>query len=269
VVPICYFEETNNFWVSKMIDKEPGSKEPTSTSTQHGSTVTAVTWHPSAPVVATASTDYRCRIFSAFLKNLDAKDAATPWGSPARFGTLLYTFEAHGWVLDVAFSAAGDTLALSAQNSSVTLVDVAAAAAGAADAAQTLRLSELPLTKLLFLADGTLVGAGHCFSPLVFKRVGDVWAPPCKLRACKGLQKEESLISAPRRMFQAQVTTGRSESASSLAALDTVHQFPVCGLQHFNSTVGATPAEFTSSGLDGRIVGWSASELASALQGSG
>jgi actin related protein 2/3 complex subunit 1A/1B len=252
-VPVCYYEEANNFWVSKMIK-------------EHASTVCAVAWHPSAPVVATASTDFRCRVFSAFLKNLDPKDSTTPWGPAAKFGTLLYTFEAHGWVLDVAFSADGGTLALCAQNSSVSFIDVAAAASGSATAAQTLRLSELPLTKLLFLADGTLVGAGHCFSPLVFRRANGVWLLPGKLLPSKSLQKEESGISATRRMFQSHASTGRTESADTSAALETVHQFPVCGLQHFNSTIAGSPAEFTSSALDGKIVGWSSDELAGAMQ---
>ena len=38
-VPICYFEAENNFWVSKMLKG-------------HTSTISAVAWHPSAPVVA-------------------------------------------------------------------------------------------------------------------------------------------------------------------------------------------------------------------------
>jgi len=256
VVPVCYYEDANNFWVSKMIK-------------EHCSTVCAVAWHPNAPIVATASTDFRCRVFSAFLKSLDPKESKTPWGPAAKFGTLLYTFEAHGWVLDVAFSADGDTLALCAQNSSVSFIDVAAAASGSATAAQTLRLSELPLMKLLFLADGTLVGAGHCFSPLAFCRVNGVWLLQRKLVASKSMQKQESSISVMRRMFQSHASTGRTESANTLAALETVHQFPVCGLQHFNSTVTGSPAEFTSSALDGKIVGWSSDELAGAMQAMG
>lgn len=36
------------------------------------------------------------RIFSSYLKQLDGK-CATPWGAAAKFGTLLYEWEAHGW----------------------------------------------------------------------------------------------------------------------------------------------------------------------------
>jgi len=250
-VPVCSYEEANNFWVSKMIK-------------EHASTVCAVAWHPTAPIVATASTDYHCRVFSAFLKNLDSKDTTTPWGAPAKFGTLLYTFEAYGWVLDVAFSPTGETLALCAQNSSVTFIDVAAAAAGSNAAAQTLRLHELPLTHLLFLPDGTLVGAGHCFSPLVFGNAGGKWMQPRKLQASPTQQTDSpTAVSASRRIFQAQTSTGRSEGTASL---DSVHQFPVCGLQLFNASMDGVRAEFTSSALDGKIVGWTADELSAAMR---
>jgi len=241
VVPICYYEEGNNFWVSKMIK-------------DHSSTVLAVAWHPTSPIVATASTDYKCRIFSAYLKNLDGKGAETPFGPAAKFGTLLYEWESLGWVQDVAFSPAGDTLAACSQNSTVSIMDVAAMAANNCTV-QTLRLSELPLTQLLFLPDGSLVGAGHCYNPILFVKQGSgAWAEAGKISPAKTESKEAGGTAATRRMFQAMDATGRVETASAGAALNTVHQFQVCGLCHFGSTIGSTASEFTSSALDGKIV---------------
>ena len=76
-MPICYYEEGNNFWVSKMVK-------------DHQSTVLAVSWHPTSPIVATACTDYKCRVYSAYLKNVDGKEVSTPWGDNPKFGTLFY-----------------------------------------------------------------------------------------------------------------------------------------------------------------------------------
>lgn len=252
-VPVCYYEEGNNFWVSKMIK-------------EHQSTILSICWHPTSPIVATASTDFKCRVFSAYLKNLDGKGVETPWGPAAKFGTVLFQWESYGWVQDVAFSPAGDTLACCSQNSTVSFMAVAAIAAGATEV-QTLRLSELPLTQLLFLPDGTLVGAGHCFNPVLFAQSGGVWAEAGKLKPIKGASKEEGGASATRKMFQAMDRTGRTESTSTAAQLDSIHQFCVCDLRLFNSSIGGQPAEFTSSARDGKMVWWTRDELSAAMQG--
>ena len=48
---------------------------------------------------------------------------------------------------------------------------------GAGDGAvSTLRLSELPLSQLLFLQDGSLIGAGHAYDPMMFVNSGGKWA---------------------------------------------------------------------------------------------
>lgn len=57
---VCYFEEDNDWWISKHIKK-------------HKSTVLGVSWHPSNVLLATASSDFKCRIFSAFIKGVDTK----------------------------------------------------------------------------------------------------------------------------------------------------------------------------------------------------
>lgn len=56
---VCRFEPGSNWWVSSGVKKAK-------------STVTAVAWHPSGDVLATASTDFRCRVLAARLP--DAAD---------------------------------------------------------------------------------------------------------------------------------------------------------------------------------------------------
>lgn len=57
-VSVCYFEEENDWWVSKHIKK-------------HKSTVLDLDWHPNNCLLATASSDFKCRVFSAYLKGVD------------------------------------------------------------------------------------------------------------------------------------------------------------------------------------------------------
>ena len=134
-------------------------------------------WHPSTPVVATACTDFKCRIFSAYLKNVDGKAVSTPWGDNPKFGTLFYEVESAGWVRNVAFSPSGDTLAFCSHNATVSFVDVVSGTAP-----QVVRLSDLPLTQLTFLPDGSLLGVGHCYEPLLFTRTAAGWAFAGKLK---------------------------------------------------------------------------------------
>jgi actin related protein 2/3 complex subunit 1A/1B len=62
-VCICYYEQENNWWVSKLIRK------------RHESSVTSVAWHPNNVLLATTSTDGKCRVFSTFIKGVDTKYA--------------------------------------------------------------------------------------------------------------------------------------------------------------------------------------------------
>lgn len=90
----------------------------------HTSTVVAVAWDPSSNVIiATACTDYKCRIFSAYIKAVDGKACETRWGANPKFGTLFFEIPSLGWVRDVAFDATGSTLAFSSHNSTLTFVD--------------------------------------------------------------------------------------------------------------------------------------------------
>jgi actin related protein 2/3 complex subunit 1A/1B len=57
-VPVCHYEESNDWWISKMIKK-------------HKSTVLTVSWHPSNQLIATGCTDFKCRVFSAYVDGLD------------------------------------------------------------------------------------------------------------------------------------------------------------------------------------------------------
>ena len=246
-VPICYFEAENNFWVSKMLKG-------------HMSTIQAVAWHPNTPVVATACTDFKCRIFSAYLKNVDGKAVSTPWGDNPKFGTLFYEVESSGWVRNVAFSPDGATLAFCSHNATVSFVDVVSGASP-----QVVRLSDLPLTSLLFLPDGSLVGAGHCYDPLLLARSGSGWAVVGKLVGKVAEKATTGNFANARNMFATQTAQGQSTKERQTDTITSAHQNQVCGIQLFGSSFGATMAEFTTSALDGKVVFWTRDEITAAM----
>jgi len=227
----------------------------------HMSTIQAVAWHPTTPVVATACVDYKCRVFSAYLKNVDGKAVCTPWGDNPKFGTLIYEVESLGWVRNVAFAPSGETLAFCSHNATVSFVDIVNATPP-----QTVRMSELPLTQLLFLPDGTLVGAGHSYDPILFAPAGGgAWAVAGKLTGKRTEKKEAGGFASARNMFQTQSAMGQTTSAAAADKAASIHSNTVCGMQLFGSTIGGAAAEFTTSGLDGKIVFWTRDEISAAM----
>lgn len=85
VISVCYFEKENDWWVSKHIKKPIRS------------TVTTLDWHPNNLVLVAGLTDFRVRVFSAYIKLLEEpNDDGNPWckkgGNPGVLGTLLAEF---------------------------------------------------------------------------------------------------------------------------------------------------------------------------------
>lgn len=66
------------------------------------------------------------RVFSAYIKEVDEKPGATPWGSKMPFGQVMAEFGgagSGGWVHSVCFSASGNRLAWVSHDSTVNFVD--------------------------------------------------------------------------------------------------------------------------------------------------
>ena len=43
--------------------------------------MTAVDWHPNNVLLAAGSTDFKIRVFSAYVKDIEPKPSATEWGA--------------------------------------------------------------------------------------------------------------------------------------------------------------------------------------------
>ena len=128
VVAVCHYEAQGNWWVCKQIKK-------------HTSAVLSVAWHPSNVILATGCADFRCRVVSAAVRNVDKRYVLrslcmiapvqalisffslfvflsvcssghdTPFGDKIGFGEVLAEFPTRGWVHDVAWSPSGKKLA--------------------------------------------------------------------------------------------------------------------------------------------------------------
>lgn len=246
-VSVCYFEEDNDWWVSKHIKK-------------HKSTVLKVDWHPNNILLATGSSDFKARVFSAFIKGVDAKPPSGPFGTKLPFGELLLELDAaSGWVHTIKWSPSGNRLAFAGHDSSINFADVSSQP----PSVQRLRLHSLPLRDLLFLSEQSLVGVGEDTNPVLFQATdsGD-WAFGSDLD--KSGPAVNTGTTSARDVFKAKVDLG-TESATD-TKLDTLHQNAVTVVSPF-TTAGGVITDFSTSGLDGNLIVWHTKALEAKLKG--
>lgn len=77
---MCYFEKENDWWVSKHIKKPIRS------------TVTCLDWHPNDVLLVAGSTDFKVRVFSAYIKEIEERPVSTAWGSKMPLGLMMAEF---------------------------------------------------------------------------------------------------------------------------------------------------------------------------------
>jgi len=238
-VSICYFEEDNDWWISKHIKK-------------HKSTVLSVHWHPNNVLIATASSDFKCRIFSAFIKQgVDKKPAEPTFGNNLTFGEMLAEFDqSAGWVHACAFSPSGRRLAFVGHDSSFSVADLSN---GTSATTQTLKLSDLPLVALIWINENNVVAVGHDCNPFHFTaNASGQWAFTAKVdkKAAGGVQKSSSAMS----VFKDKVNLGTSGGEND-TVLDTKHQNCITWIAAYKAA-GANVTQYSTSGLDGKLILW-------------
>jgi len=242
VVSVCHFEEDNDWWVSKHVKK-------------HRSTVTRVAWHPNNWLLATASTDFKARIFNCAIKGVDSRPTPTAWGKAKPFDEPLCEFECAGWVQGIAFSPSGNRLAFVGHDSSISIAECNE---GGEPTLITTKMKLLPMMDCLFLSENKVVVAGHDCAPYIIAETGPTtW----KVEKCVDEKKAPtaakttSATRAAMQMFQDQSTKGTSDASKLAGDVATKHQNTITCIEVYKRTPD-TVTEYTTSGLDGEIFWW-------------
>jgi len=248
LISVCYFEKENDWWVSKHIKKPIRS------------TVTSIDWHANNVLLACGSTDFKVRIFSAYIKDIEEKPQSTCWGSKMPLGQLMGEWPnsavgAGGWVHDVCFSHNGTRLAWVGHDSTITAVD------GETGTSSYLRTGFLPFLAIIWTDVNTIVAAGHQLTPIMFKVgvSGGVVQLTCVGKVQQSEQrKEQSGISAMKK-FQSLDRHARIINEEEME-LDSHHQNTVTGLKiHTGSKENAV--KISSASVDGQIILWNLQSL--------
>ncbi|KAJ7746941.1 actin-related protein ARPC3 [Mycena maculata] len=253
-IAICSFDPENNWWVSKLLKKPIRS------------TVLSVDWHPNNVLLAAGSADMKARVFSAYIKEVDDKPAASVWGSKLPFNTICgeYASPAGGWVHAVAFSPSGDVLAFASHDSSISIVYPNG------PTIYNIRISSLPFVTLTWTSEDSIVAAGHDCQPVVFAGSEGGWQGVGSLddstsaKAAAPRAGVGRLNSAAFSTFRDADTRGQSHSGASAPAdtkLLTVHQNTITSVRPYEYGSGGRVVKVSTSGVDGNLVIWDAESV--------
>lgn len=220
----------------------------------HCSAVTALAPSPACDtLLATGSTDQTVKMVSTFTKSID--DAASRLD---KCGAELAVFDVGGWVNALAWNSEGTSLAVAAHDSTVTVFYGASPTDFSQWGSQLIRLRQLPLRSLAFVADDVLAGAGFDFYPLVFGlkdgQEGGWTLTHTGAMAKKEQQETLSAAALARQKFINQADLGM-KGTEALTLPETRHSSTV------NSVVKAGKGKFITASSDGRIEVWSLSAL--------
>jgi len=258
VVPVCHYEQQNDWWISKMIKK-------------HKSTVLDVAWHPNSQLLATASSDFKCRIFSAFIEEVD-QAVQSPFGDTSKleFGNDLAELDgSNGWVESCAWSPSGNLLAYVGHDSSLSVANISSGT----PKSFTTKSSGLPSTKVIFLSEKVIVVAGHTFIPSIYQNNGgDAWELLGQVEIPKGAPtggaKDVSAVDAAKSMWANKTTKGQESSEGDSAPLTSTHTNTITNMAPYGDTQWATQVDaFSTCGLDGKVVVWKAKDIKAHLKG--
>ncbi|EDO30959.1 predicted protein [Nematostella vectensis] len=250
LISVCYFEKDNDWWVSKHIKKPIRS------------TVLGIDWHPNNLLLAAGSSDFKARVFSGFIKDVDGKtNRDTEWGKKASFGNCLaeFTNGRGGWVHSVSFSASGTKLAWVGHDSSISVVN-----SGHEMKVVTIQTDLLPLMQCIWITENSIVAAGHNNMPYLFTHDdNDKLTLIGKLDAPK--KKEDSGAISAMAKFRSLDKQGQS-AEEGVSSSNTTHENSISKLDIYAGDK-SNVSKFVTSGNDGRVVIWDVKSLESSIAG--
>jgi len=247
LISVCYFEKENDWWVSKHIKKPIRS------------TVTAIDWHPNNVLLATGSADFKVRIFSAYIKEIEEKPQPTVWGSKMPLGQLMHEVPNNsvgcgGWVHSICFSHDGSRLAWVGHDASISIAQ--GNGNGQAVSLCSVRTAFLPFLSVVWISPDSIVTAGHTLTPMMYtlsqKSDGLRLEFNGKLEN-SDQKKEQGGMSAMKR-FQSLDRHARIVTEDD-NELNSLHQNSITALQiHTGSKENGL--KLSSSSIDGQIILW-------------
>ena len=243
LIAVCYFEEENDWWVSKHLKKPIRS------------TITTLSWHPNSVLLAAGSTDSHARVFSAFVKGIDERPEASVWGERLPFNTVCgeYLNDSAGWIHSVAFSPSGNALAFSAHDSSITIVYPSGPEQPPL-AMLSVSTPLLPFTSLIWTSDSEIIAAGYDCEAFKFGGSEQGWQMTGSVETKKAAEGGLGEASA-RDMFRQMDLRGRQSSSRDDTKLGTTHQNTIATLRAYGGSASGIE-QFSTSGVDGRVVIW-------------
>jgi len=236
-VAVCFFEEDQNWWVSKHIKK-------------HRSTVLKVDWHPNNVLLTTAASDFKCRIFSAFIKGVDKGTPETPFGSKLVFGDLFAEIDsALGWVQAARWSPSGKLIGFVGQDSTVCIADISSGT----PKVDVVKYKDLPFRDLLFISEDSIVAVGHDCTPVVFSNKNG-WSFVKKVDdGTEGSKAASNVKSDAFKVFQNKVDKAQDSTVDS--TLNTKHQNAITCVTAYKKN-GQNVSQYSTTALDGHLIIW-------------
>lgn len=237
LISICYYEKENKWWVSKHIKKPIRS------------TVLSIDWHPNNVLLCAGSSDFKMRVFSTYIKEIESKPESTNWGKKMPFGAIMgeWSNGRGGWVHNVAFSPTGSKVAWVGHDSSVSVVQ-----GGENTEVATVAMSNLPFVTCVWISEGTFVTGGHDFIPFTFSHDNNnklTFMAKLDQPVKKG-DDEETMSAMQRFRSLDKRATGTKEAKSLTTHTNMIKQLSVYAGER------ASVAQIASGGMDGRIVIW-------------
>lgn len=250
LISVCFFESENNWWVSKHIKKPIRS------------TVTSIAWHPNNVLLVAGSTDYKARVFSAYIKDIEDQPSPTPWGARMPMGQLMAEFktgnQGGGWVNNVSFSADGNKICWVGHDSSINIADANAASG----AIFKLKTEFLPFLCCEWISATSIVVAGHGCVPLIY--TVDQSNKIILSGKLDQSQKKEKENSNAMRHFKSLDRNSRAENTDT--SLESIHQNAIACICLYEGD-NRMAKKISTSGLDGQLVIWDLTSLTNSMQG--